>query len=187
MFNLFLIVVQPFLQNLCYITKINNWIDCCCFNSTLKHHNWAILLQSVFMGGESWSPRRKPQTFNRKTDNPVRLRLKLSAGFELYLSVDWLVITVVELLRPLGYWGLSRIVNKTPVQSLSQEISYCIIFLVTWAKIVKFIDYRWSSQWDCFSSLSPNGEHEKSNGVEMTNDNLFICTLPMMTLLISCQ
>lgn len=45
--------------------------------------------------------------------------------------------------------------------------------------------YCWSSQRDLFSRLSRYGENEKSNPAEMTNDNLLIAILPMMTLLIS--
>ena len=65
--------------------------DFWCFNATFKHHFWAISWRPVLFGGGSRSARRKPPTFDRKTDNPSQLRLESSApeqaGFELTTSV----------------------------------------------------------------------------------------------------
>ena len=56
-----------------------------------KHCFWAISWRPVFNGGGNRSAQRKPQTFDRKTDNPSQLRLESSvptqARFELATSV----------------------------------------------------------------------------------------------------
>ena len=60
--------------------------------------------------------------------------------------------------------------------------------MFSWLNDSVFIDYRWLSQLDWFSRLSRNGKSEKSNWVELTNDNLFIAMLFYLwrkTLLIS--
>ena len=50
---------------------------------------------------------------------------------------------------------------------------------------ITLMNYRWSSQRDWFYRLSRYSESEKSNQVEMTNDNLFMAILPMKTTSIS--
>lgn len=47
------------------------------------------------------------------------------------------------------------------------------------------LDYHWSSQRDRFSRSRRDGEGEKSNHFEMTNEYMFIAILHMTTLLTS--
>ena len=53
-----------------------NIIDLLCFNTTFKHCFWAISWQPVCIGEGNQSARRKPQTFDRKTNNPSQLKLE---------------------------------------------------------------------------------------------------------------